>query len=62
MEGAFGHGLVKGRGGLPEKGLSRFRVLFLESGFKLLHHRLGAMQDRVVPRVTFLRLTGAFNG
>ena len=62
MEGAFGHGLVKGRGGFPEKGLSRFRILFLQSGFKFLHHRLGAMQDRVVPRVTLLRLTGTFNG
>ena len=62
MEGAFGHGLVKGRGGFPEKGLSRVRIFFLESGFKLLHHRLSAMQDRVVSRVTLLGLTGTFNG
>jgi hypothetical protein len=62
MEGAFGHGLVKGRGSFPEKGLSRLRTVFFESGFEFFHDRFGTMQDRVVPLVTLLRLTGAFNG
>ena len=62
MERAFGHGPVKGRGGFPEKGLSRIGTVLLESGFKFFHNRVGAMQDRVVPGVTLLGLTGTFNG
>lgn len=62
MERAFGHGLVKGCGGFPEKGLSRFGIVLLESGCKFLDDRVGAMQDRVVSNMTLFGLTSTFNG
>lgn len=40
----------------------RFDIVLFESGFKFFHNRVGAMQDRVVPGVTLLGLTGTFNG
>lgn len=40
----------------------RFDIVLFESGFNFFHNRVGAMQDRVVPGVTLLGLTGTFNG
>lgn len=62
MERALGHGLVKGRGGFPEQGVSRFSIVLLDGGCKFFHNGFGTMQGRVVPGVTLLGLAGTFNG
>ncbi len=61
MERSFGHGFVKGGGGFLEKGVSRLCIVLLESSFKFFHGRIGSMQDRVFPHMTFLGLTGTFD-